>query len=167
MQPAYQRGNAIETALEHIAFALDAYRFHSQDVGNMALQVRAHMGNPWSMQPREGLHSDLIFKAWTSTVKMIAVWKNHSPVPSPAPIIKVYHAASGALEQTVSLPGMRNMRLGSACKANATRTLLSLQIIRCLLWHTRTLVLATTRSYGLLICYLAMSALRNSWMTVI
>lgn len=70
----------------------------------MALQVRAEMGSPWPTQSHQGFPAELIFKTWTSTGKIVAVWQSKAEQSTPGPIVKVYDAFCGMPEQTISLP---------------------------------------------------------------
>lgn len=70
----------------------------------MAVQVRADMSSPWSMQSQEGFAPEPVHKAWTSTAKIIGVWQGNAARPAPAPVISVYDAVSGELGRNISLP---------------------------------------------------------------
>lgn len=73
------------------------------------MQVRAKLDGLWPpqaqpMQMWQRFSNKLVFKAWTSTGKIIGVWQSSAADPTQLLLVRVHDAASGALEQTIPLP---------------------------------------------------------------
>ena len=65
--------------------------------------MRAEIGSPWPAVQQATFPPRLEFKLWASPGKIIAVWQSNDPAPdSPTPVVRVFQAATGGLEQQIS-----------------------------------------------------------------